>query len=138
VVLKGYDQLPGFEHLYLEDSWVLGVHESDDELRFDVEAVLTESHPDWHPPKDREVYAYKRLALVFARPRQVTWLRRMSGPPAVDASGEVDYGNIDLFEWENDTYELEGEWGRVRVRCCAGHRRHCVAAGIAPGRATAR
>jgi hypothetical protein len=31
-----YDQLSGLEHLYLEDSYLLGIHEDDDELRFDV------------------------------------------------------------------------------------------------------
>jgi len=113
--MKGYEHLPGFEHLYLEDSWVLGVHESADELRFDVEAVLTEDHPNWHPRKVDEAYAYKRLAVVFLRPREVTWLERMTGPPAVDASGEIDYGNIDVFRWDGDLFDLQGDWGHVRV-----------------------
>jgi hypothetical protein len=103
--MTGYEHLPGFEHLYLEDSWVLGVHESADELRFDVEAVLTEDHPEWHPPKTDAVHTYKRLSLVFPNTRNVTWAERMTGPPAVDASGEADYGHIDVFYV-----------GRVRVR----------------------
>ena len=113
--MTGYEELPGFEHLYLEDSWVLGVHESGDELRFDIEVVLTENHPDWLPPKLGELYAYKRVALVFRKPREVTWLERMTGPPAVDASGEIDYGHIDVFRWAGSTFDLQGEWGRVRV-----------------------
>jgi hypothetical protein len=113
--MKGYEQLSGFEHLYLEDSWVLAVGERANELRFDLEAVLTEDHPDWHPPKPDEVYAYKRLAVVFLKPREVTWVKRMTGPPAVDASGEVDYGNIDVFMWDGDLFDLQGDWGHVRV-----------------------
>lgn len=113
--MNAYEQLTGLAHLYLEDSWVLGVFEAPDELRFDVEAVLTEQHPDWQPSKAGEQYTYKRLALIFSRPREVIWLERMSGPPAVDATGEMDYGNIDVFTWDGSRFELEGDWGRVRV-----------------------
>jgi hypothetical protein len=113
--MPGYEQLPGFEHLYLEDSWVLGVEESPDELRFDVEAVMTEDHPEWHPRRPNEQYAYKRLAVVFHKPRHVTWVARMTWAPAVDASGEVDYGNIDVFTWEGSLFDLQGDWGHVLV-----------------------
>lgn len=113
--MKGYEHLPGLAHLYLEDSWVLGVFEEPDELRFDVEAVLTEQHPDWHPPKPGEQYAYRRLALTFRRPRDVVWLERMTGRPAVDATGEEDYGNIDVFTWEGSRFDLQGDWGHVVV-----------------------
>jgi hypothetical protein len=113
--MAGYEDLAGFEHLYLEDSWVLAVHESEHELRFDLEAVLTEEHPEWHPPKAGEVYAYKRLAVAFREPREVTWLERATGPPSVDASGEADYGNIDVFTWEGNSFDLHGDWGHVRV-----------------------
>ena len=113
--VTSYEELPGFEHLYLEDSWVLRVNDTPGELRFDMEAVLTEDHPQWHPPKPGEQYAYKRVALVFAKPRRVQWAERMHGPPAVDASGEVDYGNIDVFTWDGTRFELQGDWGKVSV-----------------------
>jgi len=113
--MRGYEELPGLEHLYLEDSWVLAVEEAEHELRFVVEAVLTEQHPQWHPPKPDEQYCYRRVALVFARPRSVEWLGRMDGQPAVDASDEVDFGNIDVSRWEGSVFELEGDWGQVRV-----------------------
>jgi len=111
-----YEQLPGLEHVYLEDSWVLGVFETADELRFVVEAVLTEQHPEWHTPKPSEQYAYKRIALVFRRPREVVWVERMSGLPAMDASDELDYGNIDAFTWDGLVFDLSGDWGHVRVK----------------------
>jgi len=38
----------------------------------------------------------------------VQWVDRMTGPPAVDASGEVDYGNIDLFTCREGLFELQG------------------------------
>jgi hypothetical protein len=43
--MAGYETISGLENVYLEDSWVLGVHESDASLSFDLEAVLTEQHP---------------------------------------------------------------------------------------------
>jgi hypothetical protein len=113
--MRAYDELPGLEHLYLEDSWVLAVEETAHELRFVVEAVLTETHAHWRPPRPGEQYCYHRVELVFSRPRSVEWLKRMEGPPAVDASGEVDFGNIDAFRWDASVFELEGDWGAVRV-----------------------
>ena len=113
--MRTYAELPGFEHLYLEDSWVLAVEHRPAELRFDIEAVLMESHPEWAPPKRDEQYSYCRAAIVFRNPRAVKWVQRMEGPPAVDASGEVDYGNIDVFEWDGSSFELQGDWGHVRI-----------------------
>ena len=106
--------MPGLKHLYLEDSWVLGIEESPDELRFDLEAVLTEDHPRWSTPKPDEQYAYLPIALVFRRPRTIEF-ERSRCPPAVDATGEIDYGHIDSFQWEGCRFELEGDWGSVRI-----------------------
>jgi hypothetical protein len=39
----------------------------------------------------------------------------MKAPPAVDASAEVDFGNIDVFRWDRSVFELEGDRGSVRV-----------------------
>jgi hypothetical protein len=113
--VASYETLPGLEHLYLEDSWVLGVNESATSLSFDLDAVITEQHPGWHPPKPGEQYAYRRVALTFPALRSVEWLRR-GGRPATDASGETDWGNIDSFMvGDGGVYELEGDWGHVRV-----------------------
>lgn len=112
--MSGYEQLPGFEHLYLEDSWVLAVDEDNKGLRFLVEAVLTEEHPEWKPRKPNEQYSYRRIEIRFDDPDHLTF-RRSDAPPAVDASGETDYGNIDTFVWEGGRYELEGSWGSATV-----------------------
>jgi len=95
------------------DSWVLGVYESDGVLSFDLEAVLTEQHPHWEPPKPGETYCYRRVALTFPGVRRIEWISR-GGPPATDASGERDWGNIDTFRGDGDTYQLTGDWGHVR------------------------
>ena len=112
--MRPYHELPGIEALYLEDSYVLGVREGTTDVRFELEAVLTEDHPKWSPPKPGEQYAYLRVDLVFPNPRRVEWIERAMRP-ITDASGEIDYGNIDSFEWQTDFYELLGEWGHVRI-----------------------
>jgi hypothetical protein len=73
-----------------------GVYESDGSLSFDLEAVLTEGHPQWNQPKPGEVYCYQRLALIFQNVRGVEWIER-GMRPATDATGEHDWGNIDTF-----------------------------------------
>ena len=93
-----YSDLPGLEHLYLEDSYVLGIREQHDELRFELEAVLTEDHPRWAPPKPGEAYAYRRVDLVFVRPSRVWWIEQTM-QPVVGPGGDVDFGNIDSFTW---------------------------------------
>ena len=40
-----YSELPTLEHLYLEDSWVLGIALSADTLTFTMHFVLTAEHP---------------------------------------------------------------------------------------------
>jgi len=103
--MANYASLPGLEHLYLEDSWVLGVYESDGVLNFDLEAVLTEQHPYWEPPKPGEMYCYGRVALTFPGVRSIEWISR-GGRPATDASGERD--------WRPHRY-VPTRWGHLPV-----------------------
>ena len=65
----------------LEDSYILDVRESDQELRFEVEAVMTREHPRWSQPKDGEANAYLVVDIVFAQPRRVEWVEKRMNPP---------------------------------------------------------
>ena len=112
--MPGYAQIAGLENVYLEDSWVLGVHESDGSLSFDLEAVLTEGHPQWNQPKPGEVYCYRRLALIFPSVRGVEWIER-GMRPATDATGEQDWGHIDTFVGDGAA-TVVGDWGNVVSR----------------------
>jgi hypothetical protein len=112
--VRPYHELAGLEHLYLEDSYVLAIDEAGGELRFELDAVLTESHPSWAPPKPHEQYAYARLALVFPGLREITW-RSRTMRPSTDAAGEIDYGNIDTLTAHGSRYELTGDWGEVVI-----------------------
>jgi len=109
-----YADLPGFESLYLEDSWVLDMRESEKTFHIDLEAVLTHEHPDWHAPKPGEQYCYRGTRIQFDKVQSVEWIElRMR--PNKDPDGSIDFGNIDSFVYENNRYELEGEWGHLVV-----------------------
>lgn len=112
--MKGYEELPGFEHLYLEDSFVLGIDELPNEIRFRVEAVLTKGHPQSTEPRPNEVNSYRQLTITFPGTREIWWEER-SMKPIRGPDGEVDYGNIDVFRWEGEHYEVVGEWGHVHI-----------------------
>jgi hypothetical protein len=84
--VSSYADLPGLEYLYLEDSYALGIAHEPGELRIDLEAVLTEQHPRYRPPKSDEQYCYMRLAISFPQPRSVTWIRR-DMKPLTDSTG---------------------------------------------------
>jgi len=112
---KPYYELPGFDQVYLEDSFVTGLIETGEELSFVLDLVLREGHPRYSSPKAGEQYCYRHAKLMFAHPTLVRWETR-SFRPATDASGEIDYGNIDAMQALDDgSCYLEGNWGAVVI-----------------------
>ena len=111
-----YYQLPLFEHVYFEDSYVLGVKEGSGSLIFDLEVVLTEDNPLYTAPAVGERYCYKRAELAFCGVSILNWVEKRFKKNR-DSSGEVDYGNIDSFIVDNGVYTLSGDWGVVEFTC---------------------
>ncbi|OGQ53942.1 MAG: hypothetical protein A3J24_00595 [Deltaproteobacteria bacterium RIFCSPLOWO2_02_FULL_53_8] len=111
-----YYQIPSLSSVYLEDSYVLAIHEHDDRLVFDLDVVLTENHPFYNQPKEGEQYCYKRALLRFSGVSYIEWVHRRF-VKFTDAAGESDYGNIDVFSKEGDCCALAGDWGEVKVKC---------------------
>jgi hypothetical protein len=111
---KAYHEIVGLEHLYLEDSWVLNVSQAANELRFDIEFVLTEEHSLYQPPKNNERYCYKDGSIIF---RNITNLITFEQTNAINygPDDEVDLGNIDFFYHRNGLYLLQGEWGLLEL-----------------------
>ena len=61
-------------------------------------------------------YSYRRGRIFFPNMEQVRWQSRIQ--PYIDpASGSVDYGAIDYFYRENNTYYLAGYWGELEITC---------------------
>jgi len=109
-----YPQLDGFESVYLEDSFVLGIEATPTRLVLLMELVLTPGHPAYHPPAPGEQNCYARATIEFRNVRSLTWAGQGS-PPATDASGEMDYGAIDALFRNGSLFHLEGDWGAIDV-----------------------
>ena len=109
-----YHALPSLGGLYLEDSYVLAIQTTGQRVVLTLEAVLTPAHPHYHSPHPNEQYCYERGQLIFPNATHVAWLPSKLRP-AIDARGEIDYGNIDIFYTEGGAYHLEGEWGRLDI-----------------------
>ena len=100
-------------HIYLEDSWVLALRQSDTTLAFDLDVVLTEGHPEYTGPAAGEQYDYRRARLTLQGAVTCTLSGR---PPATDATGEQDLGNIDSWLIDDaGTSLLAGDWGEAQV-----------------------
>jgi hypothetical protein len=121
------DQLPAptydeafadLANVYLEDSWVLGIERSTSALIFTLDLVLTPTHPAFRAPRAHEQHCYRRATMRLDSDSALL-VRLSSAPPAVDATGEADYGTIDVFcladGSASTTWELVGEWGEALV-----------------------
>lgn len=112
--MSQYYEWDNFRNTYLEDSFVLDIEESKEQLSFTVEIVLTEKHSLYAPPSENEQYCYKTAKIIFQKLKSVTWLNK-SMKPFTDADDSEDYGNIDSFELSPDGYHLTGDWGEVII-----------------------
>jgi hypothetical protein len=115
--MRPYEDLPALAGIFLEESYVLDVQAHPATLHFLMDLVLTPLHPEYTTPKNRdtqEQYCYRRGTIIFSRVRRILW-QDQGTPPARDAAGELDYGNIDSFAWEGDSYRLNGDWGDLEI-----------------------
>lgn len=111
--MSDYWTLPGLRDVYLEDSWVRRITVEPNVLRLELEVVLRESHPLYEPPPLGSQYCYRNGTLLFEAACAVDW--RMGGPPASDASGEIDFGTLDVMQVDAGAYTLSGDVGEIRV-----------------------
>lgn len=112
--MAGYWTLPGFEGLYLEDSWVLSIRPGEATLTLEVDFVLRESHPEYRAPLSGEQYCYRRGRIRFERVTAMSWTRGRAAP-ATDATGEQDLGSFDEFEVADEVYTIAGDFGTIEV-----------------------
>ncbi|MEU4383698.1 hypothetical protein [Promicromonospora sp. NPDC023805] len=113
--MSNYETIVGFEGVYLEDSWVLGVHLEPGLAVLEVDVVLTESHPQYTAPSAGEQFCYRRAQIRFEEVSSVCWTGQGLVKAAVDATGERDFGSIDEFEVDGDSFSLEGDFGRLEI-----------------------
>lgn len=109
-----YHQLPALEHVYLEDSWVLDIQITHRTVRFVLDLVLTNDHRLYAPPPPHEAYCYRKAELTFSDVSDVRW-SNAGLLPAVDATGTIDFGNIDFLHKQAGQFVLGGDWGHMRI-----------------------
>jgi len=113
--VKYHEAFPDLAGVVLEDSWVLEVAPGASGLALRLDAALTRDHREYVEPKAGEVGCYRRgwLTVRSVAPVEV----RVSGTtPAVDATGEADFGHVDTFAQDAEgRWELEGDWGYARI-----------------------
>jgi hypothetical protein len=114
--MTNYTDLPELRAYYLEDSWVLDVVASPGLLMIAMDLVLTPEHPDYRPPRPDEQYCLRRGHLSFTNVTYLEWAGQGVTQPARDATGEIDYGNIDAFSLDQGECSLVGDFGEIRVR----------------------
>ncbi|MDX9956474.1 MAG: hypothetical protein RBT75_20425 [Anaerolineae bacterium] len=112
---KSYEYWHGFEHILLEDSYVLGFVFRNGDVELEMEFVLLEGHAQFSVPIKNEEYCYRRGSLILPEANLVKWSNCLL-LHSTDAEGEADYGNIENFYVDDGTYYLLGDWGELQVR----------------------
>jgi hypothetical protein len=112
--VKPYTEIDGLEDIVLEESYVLGITATPGRLVFEVDFVLTPNHPLYRPRSAGTFACFRRGEFRFETVKSLQWTDQ-GAPPARDATGEIDYGHIEGFEWKPGCYRLEGSWGFMEV-----------------------
>jgi hypothetical protein len=118
--MRAYTEIPELEHFVLEESWVLDISSSPGGLTIRIDLVFDKDHPELKPAPAGDVYYTRQGVLSFDGARRLEWTDQGTHPSR-DASGEGDYGHIDSMLWEDDQYELNGDFGTIRLSASRVH-----------------
>lgn len=112
--MQSYENIKVLKDVYLEDSYVTSIKADEVTLEFGIELVLKPEHEKFLSPAANETYCYKYAILKFEKATSIRW-KRIVMMASIDKNGSVDFGNIDSFTFDADTFHLEGDWGEVEV-----------------------
>ena len=112
--VPAYQEISSLAAVVLEESYVLDIEVRPGIVEFSMDFVLTPEHKDFRPLGPEANYCYRRGQLIFSGVKRCLWSDQ-GAPPARDATGEIDFGNIDSFEWDDSRYVLQGDWGRMEL-----------------------
>ncbi|GIU52347.1 hypothetical protein TUM4438_44850 [Shewanella sairae] len=110
--MKNYFEIEGLKNIYLEDSYVIDIKETESGIIFDMEFVLKPAHSCYSEPLSNEQYCYKDGTIEFIGCSSINWISR-SKQVFTDRNKNVDHGNIDSFFRKGAVNHLEGDWGIV-------------------------
>jgi hypothetical protein len=106
-------EIPEFFEIDLAESYVLGWSIFKDNIEFKLEVVLCPGHPEYKKPVS-DWTCYRNGSLAFRGVKSLEGLPNQSEVrPSTDASGSLDYGNIDTFTLIDNCFELTGDFGIV-------------------------
>jgi hypothetical protein len=91
-----HSNLPNFEKLYLEDSYVIEITNKKSEIIFLIDLVLNEQLSQYPCPLPNEQHCYKRGEIRFLNVSRIIEFTR-TNIVFTDANHEADMGNIDSF-----------------------------------------
>ncbi|MEU5320374.1 hypothetical protein AB0G67_27040 [Streptomyces sp. NPDC021056] len=110
-----YPSFPGFEHVCLEDSYVLGITVQPAVLLLKLDLPLLPGHPHHRAPLPGERACFRQATVTFSSVRDLHWTGQGVIKPAVDASGTVDFGSVDSLTRHDTHYQLLGDWGEIKL-----------------------
>ncbi|MDF1821543.1 MAG: hypothetical protein P1U64_08220 [Alcanivoracaceae bacterium] len=111
-----WTEMPTFEGIDLNDSFVFGWIQESGSLLFDLEASVWPASRYYYEPKNNEYTCYRRASLRFFGFESVTGLRAQEQSPFTrDPDGSIDYGNIDQLEKTADGFIISGDFGQVKI-----------------------
>ena len=95
---------------------MLGWLHGDNQVTFRVDFVLAPEHPAYSLPPPTEWACFRLGTLLFNNVSSVRGLPAQSSVrPAIDASGEADYGHVESLTLDSGVYEIGLEFGIVSI-----------------------
>ena len=96
------EKIPELKHIDLWESYVLGWERVEDNLNINIEAVLLADHKAYIKPTPDLWACYKKGIIQFKGVSALEGYEELnSDRPAIDATGEKDYGHIEEFNFTN-------------------------------------
>jgi hypothetical protein len=107
--------LPLLGEVDLENSYVLGLEANDHHITFRLDVALLPGHDRYRTPGPQEQNCYRRAVLTIDDARSVRWSRVVMRSSR-DATGEADFGSVDVWLVQDGEHHIEGDWGVVEVQ----------------------
>ncbi len=116
--MQSWKELPLFDGIHLEDSWILSWSKTEEGLAFQVEFSLWPNSPFYETPKANQWTCYKIGKIVFPNLISVDGLKDMEKvKPNIGPDGEKDYGSFDSFCLASDnTYSVTWEQEEILIK----------------------
>lgn len=109
-------QMEALKGIDLTDSFVLDWSCENNRLCFELEVSIWPESKYYVEPKLNEYTCYRKATLQFSNIISAFGLKpKPVVMPSIDPDGSTDYGNIDFFQVVDGGFELEGNFGTVKI-----------------------